>query len=136
MAEGMSLATASAVLSAVFQATSYSETAVWAQLHTDHPGADGTDNIAGNTIRMDASACFGTDPDDDGSGHAEIINDAIIGPWTAVSTSETYTHISFWSDETVGRFIGSGVITAAAVTAGDNWEIPVGDCTATLPIAA
>lgn len=136
MAEGMALATASAVLSAVFQATSYAETAVWAQLHTDHPGAAGTANIAGNNVRKDATACFGTAPTDDGSGHAQIINDAEIGPWNAVSTSETYTHLSFWSAVTSGEFIGSGAVTAAAVTAGDNWSIPIGDCTATLPIAS
>ena len=134
--EGPSVALAMATFAAYLQQTSVVVEALWVQLHTGHPGKDGTDNIAGNTVRVNASTCFGTDPVDNMDGTISGSNDAAIGPWLAVSTSETYTHVSFWDDETVGAFQFSGQITAAAVTAGDNWSVPIGDCTATWTVAA
>lgn len=133
----MSLATASGVLSAVFQNTSFVVSNLWVQLHTDHPGAAGTANVAMNNTRKDCTASFGTDPSDDGLGHAQIINDAVVGAWTAVPATEVYSHVSFWDASTSGTFVGSGVISAdGSVNAGDNFTLDVGDVTATLPIAA
>jgi hypothetical protein len=125
----------SAFLSAVFQGAAFSYTAVWAQLHVGDPGGAGTANPAGETVRKDVSACFGTAPALV-SGYESISNDAVLGPWLAVSTTETYTHVSFWTASTLGTFIGSGTITAAGVTAGDDFNVPIGDCTARLPVAA
>lgn len=132
MAEGFSVATAQAILAAMLQGTSFVYTDVWAQLHVGAPGAAGTSNIATESTRIDASACFGTGADDT----VTITNDAEIGPWTSVAASEDYTHISLWTASTSGTFICSGVITASAVTAGDDFSIAVGDCTLTIPVAA
>jgi hypothetical protein len=46
---------ANAWLDAVFNATSYSEAAVYVQLHTGDPGSAGTSNVAGETDRVAAS---------------------------------------------------------------------------------
>lgn len=136
--EGMSLTTAQGVLSAVFQQVNFGLSELWTQLHTDHPGADGTDNLAVNDVRMDCSAAFNTDPDDDGTGlRCQIVNDGVVGEWDTVPATEEYTHVSFWDSEAGGTFVGSGVISAdGAVTAGDNFKLDVGDVTASLPIAA
>lgn len=131
MSEGLSVATANAILAALVQGNSYVETAVWAKLHVGAPGAAGTANPAGETTRIDASTCFGASP-----SAGSIANDAEIGPWASVSTSEDYTHISLWSLVSGGTFICSGQITASAVTAGDDFSIPIGDCTLTFPTAS
>jgi hypothetical protein len=132
---GASQATASAFLSAVFQATAFSYAGLWVKLHVGDPGSAGTANPAGETTRMNASACFGTAPALV-SGYMQIQNDAEIGPIASVSTTETYSHVSFWTDPTAGTFAGSGTITAASVTAGDPFSVPIGDCTARQPVAA
>lgn len=136
MALGVSVTLLQQTYAAYFQQTSFSVTEVWAKMHVGAPGKVGTTSPAGNTVRMDASACFGTDPVDNLDGTVSITNDAEIGPWLAVSTSETYTHISLWTDETAGDFLMSGLITSAAVTAGDNWALPIGDLTATSAVAS
>jgi hypothetical protein len=53
-----------------------------------------------------------------------------------VSTSEDFTHWSAWSAETDGTFGFSGTLTANAVTAGDNFEIAIGDLDVTLTVAS
>lgn len=131
MALGFSTATADAILAALFQGTAYSQSAVWVKLHVGAPGAAGTSNPATETTRQNASAAFGTAP----SG-GTISNTVAIGPWTSVAGSETYSHVSLWSASSGGTFIASGTITAAAVTAGDDFPIPIGDLTATLLVAS
>ncbi len=58
--------------------------------------------------------------------------------WTNVSTSETYSHVSFWSAAAAGTFLGSDDLAVArAVTAGDTFTITSGSITlAFTPIAA
>ena len=53
-----------------------------------------------------------------------------------MSTSETYTHVSLWSAATSGTFIASGSITAAAITAGQNFTIAAGGLAVSLPVAS
>jgi hypothetical protein len=66
-----------------------------------------------------------------------IANTIAVGPWTSVTATETYTHVSFWTASTGGTYIGSGVLTTPqGVTAGQNFTIPIGDLTAKLPKAA
>ena len=138
MAVGMSAATADGVLSAVFQGTSFVVSALWVKLHVGDPGGAGTSNAAGETLRMNASACFGTAPADDGSGMKEAIaNTVAIGPWTSVTTAETYSHVSFWTASSGGSFVGSGTLTSpTAVAIGDNFTVQIGDCVAKLSKAA
>lgn len=134
--EGFSLATASAVLGAVYKATSYSESSgLWIQLHTDHPGPAGTDNIATETTRMEATSAWGADPVDNMDGTVTLTSDSDIGPWTSVAGTETYEYYSMWSDETAGTFIDSGSVTDGSVTAGDNWTATAGTVTRTFTYA-
>jgi hypothetical protein len=106
---------ANAWLDAVCNATSYSEAAVYVQLHTGDPGSAGTSNVAGETDRVQASFSA--------AASRAITNDAVV-EWLAVSTNETYTWISLWDASTSGNFLGRDDLSS---TAGDTFRIPVGD---------
>lgn len=116
---------ANSFLDAVARNTSYAEAAVWVKLHLGDPGAAGTANPAAETTRQQAT--FGSAA----TGRA-ISNTAAI-EWTNVSTTETYTHVSLWDASTAGNFLGrDDLSSAAAVTAGDTFRIPVGDLDLTI----
>lgn len=120
MAEGISIYAATAALNAIGNNTSFAVTTCYIQLHTGAPGAAGTSNVAGNATRKAVS--FGT------AVSGEMSNDAAI-EWSTsdVDTSEDYTHFTLWDASSSGNFLGSGTITANAVTAGDEFTIPSGD---------
>lgn len=99
------------------------------QLHTGQPGANGTNNVAGNTVRVDVSALMNAAA----AGH--IDNAADIN-WTAVSTSETYTFCSFWTLAAGGVFGGSGAVVANPISSGDDFRIPAGQLDATVTLAS
>lgn len=113
------------LLNAICRNTSYANAAVWVQLHTGDPGSAGTANIAGETDRTQST--FGSVA----SGAA--ISNTVAIAWTAVSNSETYTHVSLWSASTSGTFLGSATLTQSkVVNAGDNFSIPIGDLDLTI----
>lgn len=94
--------------------------AVYVKLHTGDPGSAGTSNAATETTRQ--AATFGS-----AAASGAISNTAAI-EWTNVSTTETYSHISLWSAETDGTFLGSDDLSSsAAVTAGDTFRIAISD---------
>ena len=131
MALGFSAATAAAILNAAFRGTSYAGNAnVWVQLHTADPGVAGTTAVAGNDTRRQAT--FGN-----AATTGSIANTAAI-TWTTseVDTSEDYSHASLWTASTAGTFIGSGLVTASAVTSGNEFTIAIGGIVVTLPTAA
>lgn len=112
-------------LDAVFRNTSYSEAAVWVQLHTGDPGSAGTSNVASETDRIQGT--FGSAA----TGRA-ISNTAAI-EWTSVAATETYTWVSLWDASTSGNFLGrDDLSSSAAVTAGDTFRIPIGDLDLTI----
>jgi uncharacterized membrane protein YgdD (TMEM256/DUF423 family) len=129
MAVGPSVATANSVLDALGNATSFSYSAYWIQLHTAEPGAAGTTAVAGNATRKQVS--FGT------AASGLMSNDVAIS-WTSgeVDTSEDYTHWSAWTLVSAGVFIQSGSMTANAVTTGDTFTIPIGDLDLTISVAS
>lgn len=127
MAVGMSAATADDVLDAIFNATAYSVAEVWVQLHVGDPGANGTANVATETTRVQLS--MGS-----ASGGA-ISNDADL-TWEDVAGAEDYTHITLWTASSAGTFIGSGSMTANAVSVGDDFVIPTGDLDVSLTVAS
>lgn len=133
MTLGLSEDEANALLAAQFQGVAFPLSDEWWQLHTDEPGATGTDNVAVNDTRADASTAFGTAP----TGGV-ITNDAAVGTteWASVPADETYSHISRWDSSTGGTFKGSGLITSTPVLTGDPFEIPAGDVTAGYQIAS
>jgi hypothetical protein len=104
----------------VGRATYTAEAAFYAKLHIGSPGTAGTGNPAGETTRQ---ACtFGSAP---GAG---AISNTAQAQWTNLSTTETLTHVSFWSASSGGTFLGADDLPASkAVTAGDTFTIPIGD---------
>ena len=76
---------------------------------------------AGTSVTFGAAASTGA-----------ISNTAAV-EWTNVSTTETYTHVSFWTASSAGTFLGSDDLSSsAAVTAGDTFRIPTGDLDLTI----
>jgi hypothetical protein len=128
MADNIAAAVANAILAALLNNGSFSGYAPYVQLHTGAPGAAGTANVAGNNVRQ-ACGSFAS-PSGGSTSNSAAIN------WTGVSTSETYTHVSLWSNPTGGTFIASGSITAGAILAGQNFQIPAGGMSVTLPVAS
>ncbi len=113
------------MLNALARNTSYANGAVWVQLHTGDPGSAGTSNVAGNTVRQQAT--FGSVA----SGGA--ISNTVAVAWTSVSTSETYSYASLWSLTSGGTFLGSGALTQSKiVNSGDNFSLPIGDLDLTI----
>lgn len=99
--------------------------AVYVKLHIGDPGAAGANNAAANTTRQQAT--FGV-----AAATGAISNTAAIS-WTSVPNTETYTWVSFWTAAAAGTFLGSDDLSAsAAVTAGDTFQIPIGDLDATV----
>lgn len=132
MALGFAAATGNAILDGFGNNTAYTgEAAIYMQLHTAAPGAAGTTSIATETTRKSVS--FGAAATV--SSVSTMKNDAAI-TWTSVAGSETYTHFSLWSASTSGTFLGSGTVTANAVTAGDTFTIAIAGLVVTVSTAA
>jgi hypothetical protein len=130
MTVGLSATVLNAWLDGLGNASNWTApTVFYVKLHTGDPGAAGTSNAAGNTTRQQASFAAA-------SGGA-ITTDAAL-TWTNVSTSETYSHVSFWDHVSAGNFLGSDdLATPRAVVAGDNFTIATGDLDlAITPVAA
>jgi hypothetical protein len=130
MTVGLASGVANAFLDAIGNATNYTApTGFYVKLHLGDPGAAGASNAAVETTRQSASMAAA-------SGGA-ITNDTAV-TWAAVSTTETYSHVSFWSAAAAGTFLGSDDLAVArAVTAGDTFTIAIGDLDmAFTPIAA
>lgn len=95
-------------------------TTLYVQLHVGDPGEDGTANVAGETTRRPTGAFSAAV-----SGTTD--NDAAI-TWTAVSTTETYTHISIWDASSAGNCLFVGALTSSVpVITPDNFQINAGD---------
>src|SRR5687768_14831959 len=116
MATGIASGQADAILDAYCRSVAYSDPASFnVKLHIGDPGAAGTSNAAGETTRK--AVTFSA------ASAGAITNSAAI-TWTSVSTTETYSHVSFWSDIAAGTFLGSDALnTSRSVTAGDTFEI-------------
>lgn len=107
-------------LDAVARNTSYAEAEFWVKLHLGDPGSAGTSNAAAETTRKQVT--FGS------AAASRAISNTAAVEWLNVSTTETYTHVSFWDASTGGNFLGrDDLSSSAAVTAGDTFRIPIGD---------
>jgi hypothetical protein len=130
MAVGLASGIADDILDALCSSTAWTEPAAfYVQLHTADPGSAGTTAVAGETTRK--LATFGA-----ASGGAITTTAALT--WTSVSTTETLSHVSFFDASSAGNFLGSDALnTPRAVTAGDTFEIAIGDLDLSItPIAA
>ncbi len=129
MADGVSSTIANAWLASILNGTAPTTyTDPWVQLHTGAPGSAGTSNVAGESTREQLTGTFTI------SGGSTTNPTAVN--WTSVTTDETYTNVSLWSAASGGTFLASGTITATAVAVGNNFLIPVGDMTISIPVAA
>ncbi len=125
MTDGITAATANAILDAVFRGVDYpGNTAVWVKLHTGNPGAAGTSNAATETTRKQASFAAA-------SGAAIATNADLV--WSSYPAAETITNISFWTAATAGTFLGAVQLAAGkAMQVGDTLRIASGQLSATL----
>jgi hypothetical protein len=114
------------MLDALTGRTTYTANAAfYVKLHLGDPGAAGANNAAANTTRQQVT--FGN-----AAATGAISNTAAV-EWTSVSNTETYSHVSFWTANAAGTFLGSDDLSStAAVTAGDTFRIPVGDLDLTI----
>ncbi len=130
MTAGIAVATLNSWLDGLGNATNWTApTAFWVKLHTGDPGASGTCNPAGNTTRQQASFAA--------ASAAGIATDADLD-WTSVSTSETYSYVSFWTASVAGTFLGSGALAVPQpVLSGGDFKILAGALTMAIsPVAA
>lgn len=125
----MAAGEANALLDAYARNQTYTNTAFWVKLHTADPGASGATAAAGETTRKQATMSAATG--------GTITNSAALD-WVSVSTTETISHISYWTASTAGTFKGSDdLATPRALTAGDNFSIAIGDLDLALtPVAS
>jgi hypothetical protein len=126
---GLSATVANSILDALCRSVAWTDPAAFhVKLHLADPGSAGTTSPAANTTRQ--AVTFSA-----ASGGA-ITNSAAV-TWTSVSNTEVYTHVSFWDASSGGNFLGSDALNASAsVTAGDTFQIPIGDLDLTLTVAA
>lgn len=99
------------------------------QLHVGDPGAAGTSSVsAGSTTRVAIThnAASG------GSATISGTNPA----WTNGGTSETLTHVSFWSASSGGSFKGSATLTSSQAWASGNTFTLTANTWTITPIAA
>lgn len=130
MATGLGSGTANSILNELCNAGSWTvPTSFWVKLHTGDPGAAGTANAATNATRQLGSFSSA-------SGGAITSSSAVT--WTSVSTTETYSHVSFWDASSGGTLLATDALeTSRGVTAGDNFTIAAGDIDISLsPVAA
>jgi FlaG/FlaF family flagellin (archaellin) len=92
------------------------------QLHTADPGAAGTTSVATETTRKTVS--FAAAPAAS-AGVVTILNDAQV-QWTGIAGSQDASHYSLWDASSAGNYLGSGLITASAYTAGDTLTFAIG----------
>ena len=100
--------------------------ALFLQLHTGDPGADGTANVATENSRQAVTFAAPANTGTDGRAQAATSADVT---WTAVAADETYSHISIWDDGGVG--LGScwykGPMAAPVpVLTGGDFTFPAG----------
>ena len=120
MAVGIAAAVANAFLDALCRSVAWTEPAAfYVKLHLGDPGAAGASNAAANTTRQ--AVTFSA------AASGAITNSAAV-TWASVPNTETYSHISFWDASSAGNFLGSDALDVSrSVTAGDTFEIAIGD---------
>jgi hypothetical protein len=107
-------------LDALARGEAYANAQIWVKLHLGDPGAAGTLLPAAETTRQLGAFAVA-------AAGGEISNTAAL-TWTNVAASETYSHVSLWSGETSGLFLGSDQLPApVAVVAGGSFAIAIGD---------
>jgi hypothetical protein len=129
MALGLAPGVANSFLNALCRAVNYTApTTIWVQLHVADPGAAGTANLAAETNRKQIT--FGS-----AAAGGSISNTAVV-TWTGIAGSQDASHYSLWDASSAGTFLGSGLITANAYTAGDTYNMAIGAIVLSFGVAA
>lgn len=112
-------------LDALCRNTSYAEAAFYGKGHLGDPGSAGTNNAAAETTRQ--AFTFGA------GAASRAISNTVATEWTNVSSTETWTWLSFWDASSAGNFLGrDDLSSSAALTAGDTFRVPIGDLDLTI----
>jgi hypothetical protein len=115
---------------AAFNATSFSVTTPYLQLHTADPGAAGTTSVVTGASGSDRkSVSFGT------PAAGVILNDVAV-QWVNLTNPQDASHYSLWDALTVGNFLGSGIVNANAFAAGDTLTFAIGAISIAITVAA
>ncbi len=94
------------MLDAYARGVLYDNDEIWVKRHLGDPGAAGTTNPAADTTRVQALFASGA--------AAGAISNTTAVEFTAVTTTETYTHVSLWSASSGGTFLGSDDLSSSA----------------------
>lgn len=129
MAVGINATVANAILNALCRNVAWTQPAAfWVKLHLGDPGAAGATSPAANTSRQQATFSAAS------AGSITTSADIV---WLAVSTAETYSHVSFWDASSAGNFLGSAALTTPRLVAiGDTFTITAGQLTVPITIIA
>jgi hypothetical protein len=85
----------------------------WLKLHTADPGAAGTTAAAaGDATRKQATMAAA-------SGGSKAMT-GTAGPWTNGGTSETLSHLSFWTASTAGSVNATAALSSSQAWANTN----------------
>lgn len=88
----------------------------YVQFHVGDPGAAGTANVSAVTTRQSVSFAAA-------SGGSKAATGSPVAAYTATST-ETCTHVSFWSAITAGTFKCSAALSSGvALNSGDVFQL-------------
>lgn len=102
---------------------------VYQQLHTGDPGASGTANVSvGTTTRVLITHAAAS------AGSMAISGTAPV--FTNGGTTETLTHVSYWSASTAGTFYQSAALTTSKPWGSGDTYTHSTDTWSTSPIAA
>lgn len=99
----------------------------WVKLHIGDPGSAGTANPATETTRKQATFSA--------AASGATANTGLLS-WPGVAANEDYTHFTLWTASSAGNFGGSGTVTANPVTAGDTFQVGVGDLDLSFTLAS
>ena len=91
---------------------------LYAKLHIGNPGAAGTSNPAGETVRKSFTR---------GAAASGATTNAADLDWASVGATEDYSHVTIWDASSGGNCWWVGVLSASTVTLGDDFTIPAGD---------
>lgn len=105
---------------------------LFVQLHQGDPGVNGTANtVSGNLTRHTVNFSAAVNGVSTNSGAVSWISSE-----NTQSPNVDYSHFTIWGASSGGTFVGSGLVTANIVTAGDVFTIAIGGMTVTFLCAA
>ena len=114
------------ILDAVFNATAYSETAIYCSLHTADPGATGANEVTGGSYgRQTVTTSFAAASGGSVDSNADIE--------FANMPAATVTHVGIWDAASSGNYLWGGALDSSEVVpSGATFRLASGNLSATL----